>query len=157
MSKILKEQWSRLAFAKGNTSCNEAAGMPQPQGEFQELVYQFLQAGGEDAGSIGWLLTIKDFDLRDVIALMGLGLIAPADPDDPRDGEGITGTVPGREHDGPLNKQTGKPIGISRGKHFAEFPDVALEFLQQAQASNPRAYAALEKQFFKTAKKWGMI
>ena len=131
--------------------------MPQPQDEFQELAYQLLQAGGEDAGSVGWLLTIKDFDLRDVIVSMGLGLIAPADPDDPRSGDGLTPTVPGRENDGQLNKQTGKPIGISRGVHFAEFPDVAIEFLQNAQVSNPRAYAALEKQFFKTAKKWGMI
>jgi len=116
-----------------------------------------LQAGGEDAGSIGWLLTLKDFDLRSVVVEMGLGLIVPADPDKPRGREGITSNVPGREREGGLNKQTGNPIGITRGQHFAEFPDVALEFLQQAQASNPRAYAALEKQFFKTAKKWGMI
>ena len=157
MSKLLKEQWSRLAFGEKNISINEAAGAPVPQGEFQELAYQLLQAGGEDASSVGWLLTLKDFDLRDVIVDMGLGEIAGADPEYPEEGEGITSTVPGRENEGPLNQQTGKPIGITRGKHFAEFPDVAIEFLQNAQASNPRAYAALEKQFFKTAKKWGLI
>jgi len=155
--RLIKEQWSRLAFGKKNTSINEVTGARVPQGEFQQLAYQFLQAGGEDAGSIGWLLTLKDFDLRSVVVEMGLGLIVPADPDKPRGREGITSNVPGREREGGLNKQTGNPIGITRGQHFTEFPDVALEFLQQAQASNPRAYAALEKQFFKTAKKWGMI
>ena len=157
MSKLLKEQWSRLAFGKRNTSINEVAGAPQPQGEFQELAYQLLQAGSEDAGKIGWLLTIKDFDLRHVIVDMGLGEIAGADPEYPEEGEGITPNVPGRENEGPLNKQTGKPIGVSRGRHFAEFPDVAIEFLQNAQVRNPPAYAALEKQFFKTATKWGLI
>ena len=31
MSKLLKEQWSRLAFGKRNTSINEAAGEPSEE------------------------------------------------------------------------------------------------------------------------------
>ena len=154
--RLIKEQWSRLAFGQKNTSINEASGALVPQGEFQQLAIQLLQAGGADASSVGWLLTLKDFDLRRVVVEMGLGLIVPVDPDKPRGREGITGNVPSREREGGLNKQTGKPIGITRGQHFAEFPDVALEFLQLAQTSNPRAYKALEKQFFKTTKKWGL-
>ena len=139
-------------------SINEAAGASQPQDDFQELAYQLLQAGGEYARDVGWLLTTKDFEFRHVIVNMGLGTTVSPSDDNPFPGrEGLTTDIPGREHGGKLNNQTRKPIGVSRGEHFAEFPDVAIEFLQNAQASNPRAYADLEKQFFITCNKWGMI
>ena len=153
MSKLLKEQWRRLAFGKRNASVNEsygADGMPTgapPEDDFQEAAEMALSgAGGKSAG---WYLTLSDWDIRYILVDMGL---AELDPDTigKGDNEGILSTLPGTKGvKGIKNSQTGIPIGIMRPEHYADNPHVAISMLQRVKSENPRAYAKLENGFMK--------
>jgi len=156
MSKLLGEQWRRLAFGKGNTSINEARsgydadGMPSggvPEDEFQEAAEMALNTA--EGKSAGWYLTLADHDIRHILVDMGLGEL---DPETIGKGpnEGIMFQIPGTKGvKGIKNQQTGIPIGIGRPEHYKEHPHIAIAMLQRVKAENPRAYDKLEKQFMK--------
>ena len=155
MSKLLKEQWKRLAFGKRNTSINEsrfgydADGMPSggvPEDEFQEAVEMALNT--PEGKSAGWYLTLADFDIRHILVDMGLGELDP-NTIGTRD-EGVLFPIPGtRGVKGIKNQQTGEHIGIGRPEHYKEHPHVAIAMLQRVKEEQPRAYAKLEQGFMK--------
>ena len=156
MSKLIKEQWSRLAFGKKNISINEspsgydADGMPSggvPEDEFQEAAEMALNSA--DGKSAGWYLTLADWDIRHILVDMELGEL---DPETIGRGsnEGLLGPIPGTAGvKGIKNQQTGIPIGIMRSEHYKEHPPIAIAMLQRVKSENPLAYAKLEKQFMK--------
>ena len=156
MSKLLKEQWKRLAFGKGNTSINEsrmgydADGFPDggvPEDDFQEAAELALAGGG--GKSAGWYLTLQDWAIRHILVDMGLGELDP-ETIGKGDNEGITFPIPGTEGvKGIKNQQTGKHIGIGRAEHYSQHPHIAIAMLQRVKSENPRAYAKLEKDFMK--------
>ena len=147
MRKPLKEQWSRLAFGKRNTSINESV---QGQDEFQTIVYELLTTLPPDkAKNVGWLLTLEEHALRNILVDMNLATM------------GKNGTVeigvPDTYGQGNFNKQRGERIAVGRMQWYVDNPDVVLQMLQRAQIEEPRAYASLQKQFYKAAAKWGLI
>jgi hypothetical protein len=149
MNKLLKEQWSRLAFGKGNTSINESGYDTggAPEGPFQEAVLQALS--GPSGESAGWYLTLEDWAIRHLLVDMGIGELDPETIGMGSD-EGILGAIPGTNGvKGIKNQQTGVPIGIMRPEHYAANPHIAIAMLQRVQAENPRAYDTLEKRFMK--------
>ena len=62
MSKLLKEQWSRLAFGKRNTSINEAAGEPSEEAlvALENEWMDWCSGGSADSYAMGEMAELED-------------------------------------------------------------------------------------------------
>ena len=146
MSKLLKEQWSRLAFGERNTSITEGAG--HSDDEFFDTIERVLTTlPPDEAKSAAWTLTRYEWGWRHALVELGVGEL---DPDTIGSGsnEGLLGPIPGTKgKEGIKNMQTGIPIGIMRSQHYAENPGIAIEVMKRAQEMDPQGYAKTVQAF----------
>ena len=147
MSKLIKSQWARLAFGKGNSSLNESS---QQSDEFQATVLDLLtNSTPKQASNAAWQLTMHDYSFKDLLVQMHLATI-DFYTENGRKKEAVAFAVPGTEEQGVRNENTGLPVGIGRKEWYLTHPEVALEFLQRAATDNPRAYKRLQSQFMRS-------